>query len=273
MTKRVFITADQKSILLNASASEWESVKEHLPANMNKSRANVYRRNLGLEPFPKVSVGARAWTNDDFFNDKSLVSCAYAGMIAADGCIGDKGVKQPRISLSLDSKDVEYLDLMKCALGGTVTSSRSMSTWRASSAKMAKALDENFNIRPRKSLTLTPPEGLSADQSLAFIAGYIDGDGCYGLHDYKSRPTLQILGTKAVLEWINYWIFDETGCPRPKEKGKLNGVWTLRAAGDDAILARSRYIGLDIPRLHRKKFLWESRGANLDLMGRGKIVQ
>lgn len=61
MTKRVFMTTDQKFTLLNASASEWESIKEHLPANMNKSRANVYRRNFGLEPFPKVSVGARAW--------------------------------------------------------------------------------------------------------------------------------------------------------------------------------------------------------------------
>ena len=65
-------------------------------------------------------------------------------------------------------------------------------------------LKTNFNIIPRKSLILTPPNIHNKNEIDSFIIGYIDGDGSVGLYKSKRQKSLTIsmLGTKEMLEWI-----------------------------------------------------------------------
>lgn len=68
------------------------------------------------------------------------------------------------------------------------------------SAKIASALQKRYNITPNKSLSLKPPKRLCGDKALAWIKGYIDGDG--SIMEYRGKYKINIIGTEQVLRWI-----------------------------------------------------------------------
>lgn len=206
--------------------------------------------------------------NEDYFASKSLESCYYAGMIMADGCVYeyDKLGRSPKIFVTLKRDDKLYLEKIKDAIGGNCLdggddSKCPYTTWMTHSRKMADDLNRIYNITPRKSLTLKAPVGLTEEQSLAVIAGYIDGDGCYALK--RDRPFLHITGTKEILDWINEVLLDGQQSPSLSKSNNPDGAWQLQIIGDKAIDARAKYIDMDLPFLERKYKLWEKRGANM----------
>ncbi|MBD2076247.1 hypothetical protein H6F86_20670 [Phormidium sp. FACHB-592] len=62
-------------------------------------------------------------------------------------------------------------------------------------------LEKHWNITPRKSLTLQPPNNLNPEHSLAYVKGFFDGDGCAHLRK-NGILTLCFYGTFESLDWI-----------------------------------------------------------------------
>lgn len=248
-----------RDTILSSGINDWDSIKVVLPEGYRKDHANAIRVRNGLSKFSVGRSGKpRLPTNDDYFKKTTIESCAYAGMIAADGCVSDGRAGQKLTSVTLKSDDAEYLHQMQLKIGGGFVVQNGYAVWRVSSDKIATDLNRVYNITPRKSLTLEPPVGLTFEQELAFIAGYIDGDGCYSVRE--NRPNLSILGTREFLSWTNSILFDNLLTVRPKDN-----FYVIATQGDKAIRAREKFINLDIPRLERKRKLWEKLEADISI--------
>ena len=160
--------------------------------------------------------------NENYFSEKSLQSCYWAGFIAADGCIVDKTKGQKKLQIKLSNKDKVLLERFKndiqyngiilsnesnpqfIAGNKNITGNKKSSIIQITSDKLCDDLASIFNIHPRKSLAHEPPIGLTEEQELAYIIGYIDGDGNIGLikRAYKYPIELNILGTEFFLNWV-----------------------------------------------------------------------
>lgn len=263
------ISQQQKDLILLASEDDWEKVRSNLPSGYLKQTANFHRRNAGLKPFTLN----REYNKFDefFFESPNLENSYWAGFIAADGCIIEgKGRGQDKVVVSLADRDRPHLEALAEDLGEVRVYIRDRghlqnATMSISSDKMVQDLELNFNITPRKSLTLVPPTDLSDEESIAFIAGYIDGDGCYKYSHANGRryPQIVILGTEEVLTWIRSVL-----CPDTKVNIKGIGgtsVKSLSISGRKAVKANdilSRVSG--IPRLKRKTEYWLNNSVFLD---------
>lgn len=215
-----------------------------------------------------VIASKNAELRSDYFSVPNLHNSYWAGFIAADGNVYKRkaGNRQAIIKIALKSEDDKHLEKFAQAIahnkkiyhGSIKTLGReySYSSIAVSSNIMAKDLESNFNITERKSLTLKPPTHLSEENAIAFIAGYIDGDGSY-THSY-GRPILSVVGTKEMLEWILPLL------ARDKAKISCEGnYFSFALYGDSAISARGKYINMPLPFLDRKYRRWEN--LNLDM--------
>lgn len=138
----------------------------------------------------------------------SLESAYWLGFIAADGSITKKqGNITQRLSVGTATQDRPHLEAFAkyISFTGAITTHKT-----ANFSSLCFRLSEeeleylyNLNIVPCKSLVLKPPTMVSVKTELAYIKGYIDGDGCI---KYKGKnkdlPNINILGTVAILEWI-----------------------------------------------------------------------
>lgn len=145
--------------------------------------------------------------DDTFFSKPNLINSYWAGFIAADGCVNDLSNRKNILQIAVHPKDVSLITRFKKDIKytGNVKFYRNKTTnlvqIRITSDKICEDLKKNFNITPRKSLTLRPPKGLTKQQARAYLVGYIDGDGCISI-DKKNKVRLDILGTNKNLMWF-----------------------------------------------------------------------
>lgn len=229
------------------------------PSNKSKKRFCSARCRYGSK-YPNFK--------ENYFATPDLENSYWAGFIAADGCILDSGRGQRRLVVLLKSTDKNHLEKLQSSIGaGEIYGNgyldkRTGKTYyrdyyRVWSDKICYDLETNFKVGPRKSLTHQPPD-LKGELALAFIAGYIDGDGCYWLD--KGYPRIRIRGTKEVLSWIADQ-FDLT-----KSIWFDSGTYAIHFNGNDAIRVRDSFAHLNLPLLERKKNRWEELGLNLSLL-------
>lgn len=215
-----------------------------------------------------------ALTNHEFFKEPNILNSFVAGLISADGCISDGN----ELQIPLKSTDKEYLTEV-CKLFskrnlsinlhiselpfGYGLYTNEMCSFRATSKQICEDLINNFNIVPRKSLILEPPENLSLENSLAFIRGNLDGDGSIisimqtqkqnnVIYTYPSF-SLKFLGTLKFLLWIkqifsNYVIFDSLNIY--KDPGK--NIYEFRFSGQKAITIYNILNQIHVPIMKRK---------------------
>jgi len=142
-----------------------------------------------------------------FFSKVTPLSSYIAGFIAADGCIVNDRVLQ----VSVNVKDQVHLQKMLKHMKSNANlgyGKDNTAKFSIPSTQIAADLLRHYNITPRKSLTLEPPNITGKDNIKAFISGYIDGDGCFR---YGSRSkdgnwkylVLEVIGTRRFLEWMN----------------------------------------------------------------------
>lgn len=257
--------------MLNSSPEEWEAVSKQIPG-VQKSNANGMRRRAGREPFT-VKFQMKHSYNESFFYNGGLRAAYWAGFIAADGNIYKRSEKNHILAIGLSRVDRGHLETFLNDIGGgriydgvhdTKGTECLNSFVHISNFKICKSLEEKFNLTERKSLTLEPPKGLTRSERLAFIAGYIDGDGCYSFSPYKDKryPNVSILGTKEMLSWI----CSELGYPDKVIYARSN-IFIVKFNTKDAIFIRNELYSLDgqIPFLPRKYKRWESLGINMEL--------
>lgn len=200
------------------------------------------------------------YINSNFFSKPNLLNSYWAGFIAADGNL-EKNTN--KLIIDLANKDVRHLYKLKKYLNfnGKIRyykySDRSYVRLGFKNLKICSDLKKNFNITSRKSLTLKPPKGLTKKQALAYIAGYIDGDGSFNINTmYKKNKKhiylrLSILGTKNVLSFIEKILSAKGKIYRQNER-----IFQLVYWGDAKVtLVKKQILNLDLPLLGRKWFL------------------
>lgn len=208
--------------------------------------------------------GRRKYTINHEFFDGSLLSCYWAGFIAADGCIID-GNGQHGVKIKLSEKDRPHLERFCLDAGSdspVKSSERGYCYVSLHSAQWVRTLAQRLHITPRKSKTLRPPVGLTEAQALAFIAGLIDGDGCisYSRYSYGKKnspvteyPSIDVCGTTPMMDWVKG--FMDKFVPSNRQAAVCfykSGLARWKAGGKRAVEIKRCIEDLDLPLLARK---------------------
>jgi hypothetical protein len=151
--------------------------------------------------------------NKNYFNKPNLKNSYWAGLLAADGCIQRKD----SVAIVLHKNDEHHLKTFAeyVNYNGPILSSRTDNCVKINfygAQQWVKDLDKNFSITKKKSLTLKPPPLYSYKLRLAFVIGYLDGDGSIfhrvRKHHTKAKEyqypcvSMAFVGTLDILEWI-----------------------------------------------------------------------
>lgn len=177
-------------------------------------------------------VGFYNTFNSQFFDIPNIQNSYWAGFIAADGYVSSG--KPASIAIKLSAKDRNILELFKKHVEFT-GKIEECGDWKDGkyhnkvqiringAYEWKKNLKKHYNIGPQKSLTLRPPKIKDLMLSLAFIVGYIDGDGSFGYTKgskcYKFWPFLHLAGTSWFLNWVAK-IFDELVPQKKKNRAR-----------------------------------------------------
>lgn len=130
------------------------------------------------------------FANKEFWDEVNLINSYYAGFVAADGnVLFTCGSYVFRIELN--PIDAEFLVQFgkDCSSSYKITYSERMKKgqtlkschFACNEHAWRNGLENNFNIFPRKTYTLKAPN-LKGDYLGAWMAGFLDGDGCYSIH-------------------------------------------------------------------------------------------
>lgn len=202
--------------------------------------------------------------NENFFTELNLENSYWAGFIAADGNVCQPPGRSLCLSIGLQRRDGYHLEKLRRSIGAGHTydidtfdkrheKMRYKTQYQLYSNKICNDLESRFYVTPRKSLTCEPPN-VEGNFAHAFIAGYIDGDGCYTLTG--GRPRIYIRGTEAMLNWIAS-VYDHN------RKSKLSyGIHYIYFDRSDAVDIRESFKQKDLPLLDRKQNRWEEMGWN-----------
>lgn len=145
--------------------------------------------------------------NEKYFETPTIENCYYAGLLASDGCIHDKiakGGRQKRLCINLKIEDSYLLENLHSVLKPEnkllFSIKRNTCTLQCSSNQICKDLENFWNIVPRKSLILKPPNIKDSNFIKSFIVGYIDGNG--SIFKRNNKICLKIVsGSKELIEW------------------------------------------------------------------------
>jgi hypothetical protein len=257
-------SATEKQVLArNINKIPYWAIAEKLPGrtvDALKQRAAL----MGLPRLTKFKNPVRNKRNEKYFRRPTIESAYWAGFIAADGCILTHPRTELRIGLhrrdrsvlELFCKHVEYEGkiavLGKNCLGVTV----------CSAAEWLSDLKNIYNLGPRKTITLRPPN-ISGKLALAYSIGYIDGDGCWAT--IKGQPNsllLVIVGTQAILEWMRRVFIVNGADVGGATVRKSKGCYRISISGSYARSVSKLLSSIPTPKLQRK---WavargESRG-------------
>lgn len=188
----------------------------------------------------------------DFFSTPDKLNSYWAGFIAADGCVN---TGRNRVEIVTHNSDRVHLEQLRDLVSpenpiefrkdGCVRLTVTSKQWK-------EDLNKHFNVTPAKSLTLQPPNLTKISHIKAFIAGYLDGDGHVG---YKGSGNWQylrveIVGTKAVLEWMNVHL------PGPGNIRAKENIYTLDYSNMKAFAVHNYLWNPQLPILNRK---WDDK--------------
>src|ERR1017187_2969361 len=178
------------------------SKAETLSAFKDRTYAAIkYRaKHLGIK---KLRI---QYKNELFFEIPNELNCSVAGFLASDGCLMPTPPYPPkmgnRINLTCAKKDVQSLEDVKIATNSNVnilyaTTQRLFNFGRckkttpttccaaslcfSSCKKWIEHLNKNWNLTPKKNLTLEPPLYIyDLNLKLAYASGVISGDASIG---------------------------------------------------------------------------------------------
>jgi hypothetical protein len=175
-----------------------------LSIKLNRTVQSIFSR---ANKILNINKQCRYNKNQLFFRNYTLQNCYWAGFLAADGCIS----KPTELQIILSIKDIGHLRKFKKHIDytGKIKTNKDICRLLICSKDIVNDLGKNFNIYAQKTFNLLPPK-LNGDFALAYITGYIDGDGCIGYYKHKKNKNyiynyyrLHITGTYNLLKWIS----------------------------------------------------------------------
>lgn len=163
----------------------------------------------------------------DFFDDFTVDSCYWAGMMMSDGYVREN---RNMFGIHLKSCDKQhlhnFLHVIKSnnlLIYDTHTDAHCVQIY---GKQCKQGLMTNFNIIPNKSKTARYPTTVPTNMHAHFIRGVIDGDGSI---TYTTVPTVSIVGTVDLLESINDIISNNVDILM-RSKNKTKPTITIRDA-------------------------------------------
>lgn len=251
-----------------------QALADLLP-NRSLNGISYRARTIGCKPYDyairgKLNRGKhRRYSIDlSFFDRPNLLNCYWAGFIAADGCIKSE---RSEVVIVLQARDKQHLENFReaCNFTGPIKTlqPKNSSPINGRSIKSGPAvrlefygvhqwinsLEQNFKIAKRKSLTLEPPN-LDDKLAMAFITGYLDGDGCIGYNKCTRQYSMRFRGTKNMLEWIkaNFDKLVPAINRRAAKVGKWDGHFSYVVSGSRALVVIKKLGQLPLQKLVRK---------------------
>lgn len=213
--------------------------------------------------------------NKDAWKELTPESCYWGGFACADSCLvkygGSKGYT---FATDLQESDVDHLKKLSkfCGFTGDIGKARKRKSPTSDKICFTRNLRINcgmewiddlkkhFNIVPRKTKILQPPNIEDEYLKHCFMIGYIDGDGCLCFSSRENgKYNLSISITCASLE-MAHWLQDElsnltVSCSIRNKKRKLTNCSGFPRAflnGNPACAAIDYFRQFPLPYLHRK---------------------
>lgn len=202
-------------------------------------------------------------SNDNFWDEFSPINCYWAGFIAADGCIVRGGNGEGyAVNISLQAGDKNHLKMFGEHCSSTCQIFTYDNTINARGTVYSrivihnknwqKSLEEKFNLFKRKTFTFKMPE-LPSEMVPYWIAGYIDGDGCYTIS--KECLCVGVISavketTQFIMDFLNK--FPRVKGNRPKIRLDRGKYYTANVSGMSAVHAAHYLMSLPCPHLERK---------------------
>jgi len=203
--------------------------------------------------------------NKQFFSEPNLINSYYSGLISADWNIRKRDGYYPIFQASISAKDKVLLDDFKkhCGYTGPVSEYQRQTSLSkniqnisqicvAGCYEWATDLKRNFQITERKTKNQIPPD-LSIDNKLAFICGYLDGDGSVTYN--KANNTIQLRvwsSNKKILQWINESLSELISFNPKNLRFTQSNCWELCFVAHQAAVLIDLLGGLPVDNLDRK---------------------
>lgn len=144
--------------------------------------------------------------NGGYFLDETPESAYYAGFLAADGCVT---FPRKQISWSVARKDegvlLEFLKDSQATYPVRRYDSKGypQSNVTITAPELVGSLEDMYNITPRKSLTLQPPRISNDTNRMAFLKGFVDGDGCIGVSEGTKLRISVVGGSQDMIRFVS----------------------------------------------------------------------
>lgn len=257
---RQYWTPEEDALLISMYGKQHISDLLILLPNRTKSSVNYRARKLKIKA--NLAATHSKYSHDrTYFAIPSLENSYYAGFITADGCVYPP---KNTLKITLNQIDEEFLLQMAAAMkytgvllhhagGNYKKESNHVSLAIYNASDLINDLKKNFNILQKKTLILDPPS-LEGENALAFLSGYLDGDGSV-FTSTKGQLTMSFRGTENVLRWIKS-ILDIHAPHEYRAHSEIrisNGHYQYKIRDSRARGALSLLSNLDIPRLKRKR--------------------
>lgn len=259
----VWTNTEKQIVVESMSKLSYRKICDLLPGrtlNSIKQRATL----LGLHRDRHVMCHLgqkKIGVNEEFFERKTLTSAYWAGFIAADGCV----LNNPRFEVRLwvHEKDRIHIERFVADTGyhGQIKLRKGESVIGVTVSGVEKwvvALQKIYSIGPKKTWFLVAPN-LEVPEELefvlAYIRGYIDGDGCWATSQSrggKRRLHLVLVGTQAILVWIVKMLSLIVGSQIIREPRLNKGCFKYTLSGKLAEQVAEVLSSLIVPRLDRK---------------------
>lgn len=194
-----------------------KKISETLLPNRTKDAIRMQAKKLGLRI---TDIYRKYNLNINYFDQPTTQNSYWAGYIAADGCII---AQSNSLTISTKIDDINILHSFQEAIESNYKITIIPAKTRkfpnnkiskcAAQAKLVlsgcQKINQNlykfWNITSKKSLTLKAPNIKNKEQIIAFICGYIDGDGWITTNE-KRKLIIGFCGTYEMVYWINQQI-------------------------------------------------------------------
>lgn len=277
-----FWTPDEDAILYEMYGKKpYSFMRAQLPDRTNSSIAGraTFLKLKGNNSVVHRQLPRKYEINFDFFDEVTPLTCAFAGLLAADGHIVEK---KRGISIHLKESDgylleqwaniVEYTGSVQVYTSPNSTYSpncRNSTLTIYGVPKWISQLEKVYNVVPKKSLILEPPNLVKREDILGFMSGYVDGDGSVLRRTYSRFSTrysksymctdwrIIFIGTEQMCYWFKakceeYYPSKKTVSGIEFQQKKNTKLYQFRIGGQRAQFLAKEIGKLNLPRLNRK---------------------
>jgi hypothetical protein len=189
--------------------------------------------------------------NEQAFNTDSPEANYWAGFLAADGSVSNRGV----LNLTIQNRDIKHLESFRNFIGTNAPfyhfKKHNTNKLEIASKTVVCSL-EKYGIGLNKTLTYQVPELIRGDRD--FWRGMIDGDGHISIKDTNTTKDFPIIGLCGTIDTCNSFREYCLGIHQFKAKVNKHGsIFALRIGGAAAVsIIRNLYGGNPCESLSRK---------------------